>query len=116
MSDNNFDQKAVLTRLKKLERDSRLWKIIAVIAFVVLVIAAMSWYSWEKGELSTERFVLHDQRGKERATLGLDAEGAPSLIFYNENGRVVALLACKPDGSAAFSLQSSDGTTLFKAP
>jgi hypothetical protein len=116
MSENNADLSAIHNRLQHLERDSRLWKIIAAIAFVALGSFSMIWYSSEQGALKTERFVLVDQAGKERATLGLDAEGAPSLVFYNNNGRVVALLASKPDGSAAFTLQAADGTTLFRAP
>jgi hypothetical protein len=116
MSENTVDLSAVLTRLQKLERKLRVWEIVAAIAFVCLATFSVTWYLSEQGALSTERFVLVDKTGKERATLGLDAEGAPSLVFYNDNGRVVALLASKPDGSAAFTLQAADGTTLFKAP
>lgn len=116
MPESNSDLTAIYSRLQKLEHTLRLWKIVAVIAFVLLGTFSITWYLAEQDALSTERFVLLDKQGKERATLGLDAEGAPSLVFYNNSGRVVALLASKPDGSAAFTLQSADGTTLFKAP
>ena len=116
MSADSSDLTAITARIQRLEKDSRLWKIIAVAAFVILTAFSLSWYFSEQGELVTENFVLVDRAGKERAALTLSADGSPSLVFYNDKGRVAALLISKPDGVTSLSLYDTEGKTLFTAP
>ena len=59
---------------------------------------------------------LLDAQGHRRATLGLGAEGAPGLAFYDQDQRVRAELNLGPDGEPKFTLRDQRGMEIQKEP
>ena len=59
---------------------------------------------------------LWDAQGHRRATLGLGAEGVPSLAFYDQDQRVRAELNLGPDGEPKFTLRDPQGMEIPKEP
>lgn len=57
--------------------------------------------------LEAKHFVLRDDSGKMRATLGLRADGTPGLAFYEKDGRARLSLDLGPNGPA---VNLMDGT------
>ena len=62
------------------------------------------------------RLDLLDAQGHRRATLGLGAEGAPGLAFYDQDQRVRAELNLGPDGEPKFTLRDQRGMETQKEP
>lgn len=55
------------------------------------------------------RLDLWDAQGRRRVKLGLGAEGAPGLAFYDQDQRVRAELSLGPDGEPKFTLWDQRG-------
>ena len=59
---------------------------------------------------------LWDDQGHHRATLGLGAEGAPGLTFFDRDQRVRAELNLAPDGEPKFTLRDKRSLESQKEP
>jgi hypothetical protein len=121
---------AILARQAKLERQNRrqklYWALILVVLGVVLATQAYLLFRPYPPGLAVEALVVRDAngrlraslssaedkvkldlwdlQGKRRATLGLGAEGAPGLAFYDRYHRLRAELSLGPDGEPQFTL------------
>ncbi|MSR64034.1 MAG: hypothetical protein EXS08_16550 [Planctomycetes bacterium] len=95
----------VLVRLERLERDNRRYKLAAAAAGLALFAwSACSLAPQAKNPLTSDRFVLVDAAGNEKAALELDAKGNPMLTLRNGPSTAVltangpSLLLRGPDG------------------
>jgi len=123
MTTSTLDLTSIVIRLESLERQNqRLWKqnrwlkraAAAVAVLIVLLTAAvglLAVQARQKGKvLETDRLVLRDENGKQRALLGIDKSvlvpevSKPGLFLYDEDGTARAGLFAAKDGS---------GLTLF---
>jgi len=93
MADNR-ELPALMERLEKVERQSRVFRrwgiMVFVVAGVVLLIgqAAPKDLGISEKLITTEKLVLTDAAGRVRASLYADANGnGPSLVFYNLQGK-----------------------------
>jgi hypothetical protein len=62
------------------------------------------------------RLDLLDAQGHRRSTLGLGAEVAPGLVFYDQDQRVRAELNLGPDGEPKFTVRDQRGKETRKEP
>src|ERR1043166_330449 len=77
------DLSVLVTRLEKLERQNRVFKILGVL--IILAGGAMLLMGARPMEvLQAERFVLVDPSGQTAATLGLDGSGRPGLSIKDK--------------------------------
>lgn len=84
-----------------------------VALFVALIVANRTSDVHRAGtvapSLEANAFVLKDQDGVERASLGLREDGGATLSLTDGNGRARLRLAVLPDGSPGVSLLDADG-------
>jgi hypothetical protein len=59
---------------------------------------------------------LRDAAGRRRATLGLGADGAPGLAFYDQDQKIRAELNLGADGEPKFTLRDQRGLEIKKEP
>lgn len=99
--------RSVLSRLKRLEHQNRVLKLVAVGPFIlVLVILLMGQTS---GSTRTAgEFLVTDARGRTRATLGFDDTGQPGLCLYDADGRPRLLLSLE-QAQPSIMLYAADG-------
>jgi hypothetical protein len=97
----------VLSRLERLERENRRYKLAAAASGLMLFAwTACSIAPQEKTTLAAERLVLLAPDGSEKAALELDSEGNPML--YLRNGEASAILTTN---GPSMLLRGPDGRT-----
>jgi len=121
------DHQEVLDRLASLERDNRRWKLVGgLLALAALASVSIGFVSPRVNAGGTdvveaERFVLKGADGSEVGSLGLDAQGSPTLLM--RKGASYALLTLSapgllirgPDGKrGAFLGIDTAGSTLLE--
>lgn len=88
MTTQQADSAAVMSRLERLERQNR-WMKRGAAAILVLAgaVALMGGQGRQQGKAGEpEKFVLRDEKGNERAWLGMAKDG-PALRFRDESGK-----------------------------
>jgi hypothetical protein len=65
-----------------------------------------AWLGHKQGQAGLD---LWDQKGKRRATLSLDPEGAPGLALYDQDQQLRAKLNLRPDGAPQFTMLAKLG-------
>ena len=79
----------LLERLRKLERQSRIFKIILSIVLIFLgAIFLMGQKSSNKKILTAEEFLLIDKNNKLRGRWGIQSDGAPYLMLMNNKTKI----------------------------
>lgn len=97
----------VLVRLERLERDNRRYKLAAAAAGLTLFAwSACSLAPEVKNPVTSDRFVLVDAAGNEKAALELDSKGNPMLSL--RNGESAAILTAN---GPSLLLRGPDGKT-----
>lgn len=104
----------LLERLGRLERHHRYLKLAAVLMLVGMItgVAGAQGYS---PIVEAQTFVLRDQSGKVRATLGLDRAGSPVLAFHDLDG-VTRIVLGIVDGEPRLNVVTRDGRIAWEAP
>lgn len=96
------------TRIERLERASRRWRLAATVAGCGLGLALLLGQAKpEPTEVKAGKFVLVDEAGASRATLAIEA-GGPSLVLTDARGRGAIRLAV-PKVPDKGTLYLSDG-------
>lgn len=103
-------------RLESVEKQLRLWKLLTLLCLILWLVVPIGWAKYEDRLLETRSFVMTDQKEHRRMVLSTAEDGAPSLVFYDKDGKIIALLAEKPNGQPELSLYDPSGKVLFKAP
>jgi hypothetical protein len=134
----------VLQRLARLERAVRVWRIVGYGGLAVLGLSILIGASTRKDlkaaeEVLAKHFILvgrgptplgsltvgkdggpslllFDQQGKVRAGLTILADGRPSLGLLDAQGQSRVVLALEPDGAAVLRLLDERGQVLWSAP
>jgi hypothetical protein len=104
------------SRIQGLEKQLRLWRLLTLLALVLCICIPVGWVAMEGSQIKSRSFVIEDKFERHRAVFSCADDGSPSLVFYDQEGKIVSLLAAKPDGGAEFGLYDNAGRTLFKAP
>ena len=82
-------------RVAQLERENRRWRVGLILAVVLLVAAGVPAWTWSAvtpEEIRAKRFVLVDDAGNERGSLGFLGAGEPWLSLSNRAGDEVSLV------------------------
>lgn len=111
-----LDLNTLDARVRRLEKQNRVLRILLLVAVILLAGFPTLWFIFEQGTLESRSFVLVDGAGKHRAVLALSNDGSPSLVFYDKDGKLSILLNSKSDGTAGIGLFDNKGSVLFKAP
>ena len=107
---------SLAAHLRKFERQNLFWRITVIVIIALVILFVAFWFLEEQGKLETQNFTLVDHSGKQRAVLGLSADGSPSLVFYDQDGKILVLLTTRADGSSGLEIYDRDKRMLFKAP
>jgi hypothetical protein len=99
------------TRLERLERESRRWKTtalaIAIAAAAALVMGQTPTHRLPKS-LEAEEFVLRDNRGQVRASLGtIQSPNATVLQIHGDNGKPRTRLTVASDGTSSLEMMDA---------
>jgi hypothetical protein len=62
-----------------------------------------------RNNITTQKIELVDKNGKMRASLGLNDEGDPSLIFYSRDSSVATILSLSSESNPTLMLQGKNG-------
>ncbi len=116
MDSHGMTIETLAARLHRVEKQSLLWRIIVIVIIALVILFVAFWFMEEQGKLETQNFTLVDKAGKQRAVLGLSADGSPSLVFYDQEGKILVLLTTRGDGSSGLEIYDRDKRVLFKAP
>jgi hypothetical protein len=135
---------AVRHRLACLERRVRRWQrvgmsLCVVVGLVVLVGATAGQNLATPAEVLAQHFILVGRTPTARATLSIGKDGGPSLLLFDERGKVRAgltllddgrpslglrdaqeqsrvIVTLEPDGSPALRLLDGQGQVVWSAP
>lgn len=112
---------ALLRRLDEVERDNRrlrrlgmymlvtLGALLGLAAAIVVVAARHGMPGFVPELTETRRFVVRDDEGRVRATLGTNREGAAQLLLQDGNGRERLRISVLADGGAGVAFVDSTG-------
>ncbi len=96
-------------RLDRLERSNRMLKgAVAMLSLAFVGLVAVGWTSPD-GTVEAREFILKSADGKQRAVLGVNADGSPGLVLIDANEKTRAALIVGPDGAPFLSLYDADG-------
>jgi hypothetical protein len=105
-------EEAVLQRLACLERTVRRWKLVGMSMLVVLGLIILIGAGARKDltiaeEVLARHFILVGRPPTARATLTLGKDGGPSLLLFDEHGKVRAGLTVLDDGQPSLGLRDA---------
>jgi hypothetical protein len=103
---------AVLQRLARLERTVRRWRLVGVSVLVVLGLVTLIGAAGRMDlttaeEVLARHFILVGRTPTARATLTLGKDGGPSLLLFDEHGKVRAGLTVLDDGRPSLGLRDA---------
>lgn len=101
MSETPMD--VLIERVQRLEREGRYWKPAACIALLSLAALGIMGQIVRGRVVEAESVVIKDAQGKRRVSLGLDANGAPTLRFQDKDGTMRAVLGLLPAGGPSLA-------------
>jgi hypothetical protein len=102
----------VLQRLARLERTVRRWKrigrcVLIILGLAILVGAAARKDLTTAGEVLAQHFILVGRTPTAQATLTIGKDGGPSLLLFDEHGKVRAGLTVLADGRPSLGLRDA---------
>ena len=116
------DLATVLSRLDRLEKQSRFWKGAGLFALLTLGIVLSMGAGQQPAKLSqfdevqAKRFELVDDKGKLRADLVMSGFGQPALLLYDEKGKERITVRLNKDGNPVISgVVQQQGVSVFQA-
>jgi hypothetical protein len=78
--------RAILVRLEKVEKENRMLKRFGLVVISLMSLVGATGQTRTSRTVEAERFVLKDDRGRERADLSVSSKGV-ALVFRDEAGR-----------------------------
>jgi hypothetical protein len=105
-------EEAVRHRLTRLERAVRRWQrigmsVCVVVSVVILIGAATRKDLTTAEEVLARHFILVGRTPTARATLTVGKDGGPSLLLFDEHGKVRAGLTLLDDGRPSLGLRDA---------
>jgi len=102
----------LVQRLRKLERQSRILKIMLSIVFIFMgAIFLMGQTSSNKKVLTAEEFLLIDKNNKPRGRWGIDSYGSVYLMLKNNKANMT--MQVFPEGDSALSAKDNNGKIII---
>jgi hypothetical protein len=97
MGMTDADYKGLLARVKKLERQNRLWKTAGLLMLLITFLSLTSNVTAQgdsgvratKTSVEAQAFILKDSAGAMRGKMTVDGDRHPLLEFYDLDGNVI---------------------------
>jgi|SRR5215469_3467139 len=93
MAENTSELSRIMSRLEQVEKENRTLKSLGTVILLALGAALLMGQSRTGRTVEAENFVLRDNRGNVRATLGIELEDRPTLTFKDARGLPLVSLA-----------------------
>jgi hypothetical protein len=104
---------ALAERVDRLERENRLWRLGGGLALIVGLVVMLGGAQGipDSKTVEAEQFILRDRNGRERAKLGLAADGAPALFLRGTDGnnRAILMVSEEDDSGSLYLFGGGQG-------
>lgn len=94
----------------RLERQGRSWRSAALGLLSVMSLAMLAGAARSRSTLEAGEFVLRDDQGRMRAALAIRPDGTPGLGLFDDNGQVRLSCELGPQGAPGIQLHDAIGT------
>ena len=115
---SHVDSLTIVDRLERVERSARRWRLAAAVAGALLGATVLAGAGGKIADgVRARSLALVDAEGRDRAVLAMSAEGSPTLVLYDGEGkRRLALGVSLKDygGVPEVWLTDKDGEIIWK--